>query len=79
MTNDQLILLVGGFIIANAATIFAVVKWGVSRAIQYTHLERDVLELQKYRDLNDVKYERIQIDLKGLSIKINGLKETLKK
>lgn len=68
MTNEQII----GFIVGNAAAIFAVLKWGTIRAIKYTHLERDVLELQKYRETIELRHEKTQNDLKGLSIKINN-------
>ena len=70
MTNEQIV----GFIIGNAAAIFAVLKWGTIRAIKYTHLERDVLELQKAKEVQDLKNEKVQNDLKGLSMKINQVK-----
>lgn len=68
MTNEQIV----AFIIGNAAAIFAVLKWGTIRAIRYTHLERDVIELQKYREVLELRHEKTQNDLKGLSIKINN-------
>ena len=67
MSNEQIV----GFIIGNAAAIFAVLKWGTIRAIKYTHLERDVVELQKAKDVQDVFNKQILQDLKGLSIKID--------
>lgn len=73
MTNEQLV----AFVIGNAAAIFAVLKWGTIRAIKYTHLERDVVELQKKMVDQDLKNDRVQVDLKGLSIKINLIKDSI--
>jgi hypothetical protein len=67
MTNEQLIAI----ILTNAATLFAVARWGVDRAIKYTHLERDVKELQDSRDVAETRHEKIISDLKGLSMKID--------
>jgi hypothetical protein len=67
MSNEQLIAI----ILANAATLFGVFRFGVIRAIKYTHLERDVVELQKKDLVHDQRHEKVQKDLKGLSIKID--------
>lgn len=67
MSNEQLI----GLLVGNAFTLFAVLRWGVDRAIKYTHLERDVKELKDFEVTTEKRHERIQHDLKGLSMKID--------
>lgn len=67
MSNEQL----GAFILANAVTITLLVRWFVNRAIEYTHLQRDVKELQDFENQQNLKNEKVQQDLKGLSIKID--------
>ncbi len=74
MSKNELVLAVGLFVLGNAATIWAVLRWGVNRAIEYTHLKRDVMELQKYRETIEIRHEKTQNDLKGLSIKIDKTK-----
>lgn len=67
MTNEQL----GAFILANAVTIALFTRWVVNRAIDYTHLQRDVKELQDFEKAQELKNEQTLKDLKGLSIKID--------
>ena len=69
--NSQIALYIGAFILANGTTIGLLVKWAVSRAVDYTHLVRDVKELQKNKEAQDLKNEKVQADLKGLSMKID--------
>lgn len=69
MTNDELMQL-GGAIVANALTI----RWVVGSVINYTHLQRDVRELQANKMAQDDKNDKVQNDLKGLSIKIDNVK-----
>jgi hypothetical protein len=67
LSNEQLVAI----ILANAATLFGVFRFGVIRAIKYTHLERDVKELQDKAKLQDIVNGGVQKDLKGLSMKID--------
>jgi uncharacterized membrane protein (DUF106 family) len=67
MSNEQL----GAFILANAVTIALFTRWVVNRAIDYTHLQRDVRELQGFEKAQELKNEQTLKDLKGLSIKID--------
>lgn len=71
MTNEQFIGGAVAFLIANGATLWAIGRWGVGRAIAYTHLERDVRELQKNHAAQLETNAKVQTDLKGLSIKID--------
>lgn len=75
MTAEQFGTGLLAFLILNIASVWAIAKWGIGRAIAYTHLERDVKELQKYRDAAEAKHEKVLNDMKGLSIKINTIKE----
>lgn len=65
MTNEQL----GAFIIGNAVTIAIFGRWIVNRAIDYTHLQRDVKELQDFEKQQSDINAKVQQDLKGISIK----------
>lgn len=75
MTNEQII----GMILGNAATfgflIKIIVPWSIKRAIEYTHLERDVKELQAFEIEQNQANKDVQKDLKGLSMKIDKAKE----
>jgi hypothetical protein len=71
MTSDQFIQGLIAFAVANATVMFAIGRWGVTRAIKYTHLERDVVELQNVKKAQDETNAKVQNDLKGLSIKID--------
>jgi len=66
----------GAFIVTNIVTIFFVIRWAVNRAIEYTHLERDVKELQKFRLDQEAQNKTVMNDMKGLSMKINKVKES---
>lgn len=68
MTNEQL----ATFIVANAATIFVVLKWGMKQAIDYTHKIRDIKELQDFKIYQEKINEKNETDHKGLSMKIDG-------
>lgn len=69
--NSHIALYIGAFILANGTTIGLIVKWAVGRAVDYTHLVRDVRELQQNKKDQDAKNDKVQTDLKGLSIKID--------
>lgn len=71
-TNTQIALWIGLFLLGNGTTIGLVVKWAVGRAVDYTHLVRDVRELQQNKKDQDAKNEKVQHDLKGLSMKIDN-------
>lgn len=67
MTNEQL----GAFIFSNFVVIVVAMTWVVRRAIEYTHLQRDVKELQDFEKSQEIKNEKVQQDLKGISTKID--------
>lgn len=72
MTNEQVIATIVALILGNGATAWAVARWGIGRAIAYTHLERDVKELQTWRkEVQEPTNASVQKDLKGISIKID--------
>jgi hypothetical protein len=79
MTNEQIVGALAAFILANGATVFAIARWGVGRAIAYTHLVRDVKELQDFRKLTELRDAEIERDLKGLSMKIDRQTKDLHK
>lgn len=78
MTNEQFIGGLIAFVVTNSMAIFAILRWGVTRAIKYTHLERDVLELEDFEKAQIETNQKVQDDLKGLSMKINRVKGDLK-
>jgi cell division protein FtsB len=71
VNTEQIVATIVGLIMGNGAVVYGIARWGIMRAIRYTHLERDVAELQK--DLADLlaKHEKTQRDLNGLSQKID--------
>lgn len=60
MTNQEILLTIS----AMSASQIVAVKWLIGKVIDYTHLQRDVKELQKDN-------EKHKQDLKGLGIKLN--------
>lgn len=70
-TNSQIALWIGAFILANGSAIGFFVRWAVNRAIDYTHLQRDVKELQGFREEQKEINKDNERDHKGLSIKID--------
>jgi hypothetical protein len=70
LSNEQFGAALIAFIVANAASLWAFTRWGIGRAIAYTHLERDVKELQEAKKVSDQRHEKILKDMIGLSIKI---------
>ena len=77
MSTEQFAATLVGFLIANGTIVWAIFRWGVARAIEYTHLQRDVKELQGSAKIAVEKHEQVMNDLKGLSLKINRTKEEL--
>lgn len=71
VTNEQFVAGAVAFLVANAATLWAIGRWGVGRAIAYTHLERDVRELQEAVKSQLETNAQVQRDLKGISQKID--------
>lgn len=67
MSNDQVVGAIVAFVIANGATVYGIARWGISRAIEYTHLVRDVRELRADLDRLEAKHEKVQYDLKGIA------------
>jgi hypothetical protein len=71
VTNEELVGTAVALIVANGATVYGFARWGIARAIEYTHLVRDVKELQTFRDETRKREAQVQADLKGLSQKID--------
>lgn len=71
-TNSQIALWIGLFILGNGSAIGFCVKWAVNRAIDYTHLQRDVKELQDFKKEQIETNKKNEFDHKGLSIKIDN-------
>ncbi len=71
MSNEQVVATIVALILGNGATAFAVARWGVTRAIEWTHMQRDIAELKTWRLAQEAKNDAVQKDLKGISIKID--------
>jgi hypothetical protein len=68
MTNEQIAL----WIASNGIISWGVLRWGMKQAIDYTHKIRDIKELQDKSLKQDLINEKVERDLKGLSMKIDG-------
>ena len=78
MTTEQVIQIIVGVIASNGLIFFGIFKWGVIRAIEYTHMQRDIKEL-KESEVDQLKFNlKVMDDLKGISIKIDTKINSLK-
>lgn len=75
MDNQTAAIWIGTFILGNAVTIGLVFRWAIARVIDYTHLQRDVRELQVQKLTQDEINKKNEFDHKGLSIKLDNLKK----
>jgi hypothetical protein len=67
MSTEQIVAAVTAFVLANGGLVFGISRSLISRAIAYTHLERDVREMKKEIDDLKAKHEKVQFDLKGVA------------
>lgn len=75
MDNQTVALWIGTIILGNAVTIGLVFRWAIARVIDYTHLQRDVKELQRDKLNQDAINLQNEADFKGLSMKIDRIKK----
>lgn len=75
MDNQTVAIWIGTFLLGNTVAIALFFRWAIARVIDYTHLQRDVKELQKAKLDQDEVNKKNEFDHKGLSIKLDNIKK----
>lgn len=65
MTNDQLAAAIAAIIVTHGASIWAIIKFGFKKAIDWTHMVRDIAEMK-------ADIEKLKLDVNASHQKIRS-------